>query len=396
MMLAPWQLLPRGKGSDVSDRPASLGALLRETPPDRLCEAVVEHLRAHFAAGRVEILLSDLTMSALWPVVDGDDSVGGPLEIRCFGSQQPVVEAVPAGPTRVLLPLTVWGDRLGVLRVETAQPASRELTGDLACVADELAVALRSADAYTDRYRRVRRRERLTMAAELQWDLLPGHSFSGERFRLAGALEPAYAMFGDHYDWSVTGERLTLTVLNGQGDGIEAALLSTVAVNAMRNARRSGANIVEQAELASDAIYSRYGGKEHVSTLLLEIDLVGGAVEAVDAGSPRALIAQSGDIHTVALDQQLPLGMFGDSRYDTQKFQLTPTDRLLVVSDGMHAAAPAGRPPYGESAMLTAIRRTRLQPPTEAVGTVVRALREYHAGSDLEDDAVIVCLDWLR
>ena len=43
-----------------------------------------------------------------------------------------------------------------------------------------------------------------------------------------------------------------------------------------------------------------------------------------------------------------------------------------------------------------ALRRTRLQPPTEAVGTVVRALREYHAGTDLEDDAVIVCLDWFR
>ncbi len=379
----------------MSDRPASLGELLRATPPDRLGEAVVAHLREHYAAGRVEILLSDLTMSALWPVIDPDGSTGGALEQRCFGSQQPVIEAPPAGPTRVLLPLTVWGDRLGVLRVEIIQPDGRDLPGELTGIADDLATALRTADVYTDRYRRVRRRQRLTMAAELQWDLLPGHSLSGERFRLAGALEPAYAMFGDHYDWAVTGERLTLTVLNGHGDGIDAALLTTVAVNAMRNARRSGANIVEQAELASDAVYSRYGGKEHVATLLLEIDLTGGGVEAVDAGSPRAMIAQNGDIRIVALEQQLPLGMFGDGRYETQKFQLSPTDRLLVVSDGMHAAAPGGRPAYGDSALLTAIRRTRLQPPTEAVGTVVRALREYHAGTDLEDDAVIVCLDWL-
>ncbi len=380
----------------MSDRSASLGMLLRATPPDRLGEAVITHLREHFAAGRVEILLSDLTMSALWPLVDPDSAAGGSLEQRCFGSQQPVVEAAPAGPTRVLLPLTVWGDRLGVLRVETSRPGSRELTGDLAGIADELAVALHSANAFTDRYRRVRRRERLTMAAELQWDLLPGRSLRSEQFQLAGALVPAYAMFGDHYDWSVTGEKLTLTVLNGSGDGIEAALLSTVAVNAMRNARRSGANIVEQAELASDAVYSRYGGKEHVATLLLEIDLAGGAVEAVDAGSPRAMIAQNGDIRTVELDQQLPLGMFADSRYETQRFRLAPADRLLVVSDGVHAAAPPGRPAYGQSGLPAAIRRTRLQPPTEAVGTVVRALREYHAGTDLEDDAVIVCLDWLR
>jgi serine phosphatase RsbU (regulator of sigma subunit) len=203
-------------------------------------------------------------------------------------------------------------------------------------------------------------------------------------------------MYGDHYDWAVTGDRLTVTVLNGHGDGIEAALLTTVAVNAMRNARRSGAGIVEQAELASDAIYSRYGGLAYLATLLLEVDLRAGAVAAVDAGSPRALIAQNGEIRPVTLDQQLPLGMFDDGRYEIQRFDLATGDRLLVVSDGVHAAAPGGRPPYGNSALLTALRRTRLQPPTEAVGTVIRGLREYHAGLEAEDDAVVVCLDWLR
>jgi serine phosphatase RsbU (regulator of sigma subunit) len=394
-----------GKEDRVTTRPASVGSLLRAAPPDRLPEVVAEHLRAFFPVTRTEILLSDLAMSSLWPVLDVEAPAGGQSELRVFGSQEPLVEDAPGGLTRVILPLSVWGDRLGVLRVELAEPAAREtaepaaardLVDELTLLADELAIALRAADKDTDRYQRVSRRQRLTMAAELQWALLPGRSLGGERFKLAGRLEPAYAMYGDHYDWAVTGDRLTLTVLNGDGDGIDAALLSTIAVNAMRNARRSGANIVEQAELASDAVYSRYGGTLHVATLLLEIDLTDGAVEAVDAGSPRALIAHDGEIRPVRLEQQLPLGMFGDSRYETQKFQLEPGDRLLVVSDGVHAAAPAGRAPYGDSAMLSALRRTRLQPPAEAVGTVMRALRDYHAGVDQEDDAVIVCLDWQR
>ncbi len=62
----------------------------------------------------------------------------------------------------------------------------------------------------------------------------------------------------------------------------------------------------------------------------------------------------------------------------------------------MHAAAPGGRPPYGESGLLSALRRTRLQPATETVGTVMRSLREYHAGRDPDDEAVTVCLDWRR
>ena len=45
----------------MSDQPAPLGSLLRAAPPDRLPEVAAEHLRRHFSAGPVEVLLPDLT-----------------------------------------------------------------------------------------------------------------------------------------------------------------------------------------------------------------------------------------------------------------------------------------------------------------------------------------------
>ena len=379
----------------LSDRPTPVGGQLRAAPPDRLPEVVAEHLRREYAADRVEVLIGDLTLTGLWPLLDPTGPAGNTLALRCLGSQRPVIDIAP-DVSSAYLPLTIWGERLGVLILRTSLLPGPELTDELSAIADELALALRAADLVTDRYRQAGRRQRLTMAAELQWELLPGRSLGDSRFLVAGQLQPAYAVFGDHFDWTLIGDRLTLTVLNGHGDGLDAAVLTTVAVNAMRNARRSGANIVEQAELASDAVYARYGGAAHAATLLLEIDLVGGRVEAVDAGSPRAVIAREREIRPVTLEQQLPLGMFGETRYETQRFLLAPADRLLVVSDGVHAATPTGRAPYGESALLTALRRTRLQPATEAVGTVMRGLREYHAGADPDDDAVAVCFDWRR
>ncbi|MFG2052282.1 PP2C family protein-serine/threonine phosphatase [Micromonospora sp. NPDC048935] len=381
------------------DPPEVVSRALREAPPDQLAEAADQAIRSTLGALRTDVFVADYRISGLWPLLDPDLPAAGFLAChtvaqRCFSSQQPVRDAAGEGPCRLYLPLTVWGERLGVLLVELPAVPNPTITGQATDIAAALAVAMRAADRGTDRYRRARRRERLTMAAEMQWDLLPGRSVANQAFQLAGQLEPAYTVGGDHFDWSLDGDRLTVTALNGEGSGLAASMLTAVAVNAMRNARRSGGGLVEQAELASDTVFYQHRGRRYVATLLLEVDTRTGRVRAVDAGSPHLLRMRGATVESIKLDQQLPLGMFAETRYEVQELQLVPGDRLVVVSDGVWAAEPPGQEPYGERMMARSLRATRLQPAAEAVGTVMRELHAYHADSDLRDDAVVVCLDW--
>ncbi|SCG67867.1 PP2C family protein-serine/threonine phosphatase [Micromonospora halophytica] len=384
----------------MPDVPAAVSRALRGAPPDQLVETTDRALRSMLAASRVEVFLADYRISGLWPVLGTQLPEAGFLACagvaqRCFSSQQPVLDARDDGHCRIWVPVTAWGERLGALLVELTAAPDAATVGEVGEVAGELATALRAADRETDRYRRARRRERLSMAAEMQWDLLPGRSVRHEAFLLAGQLEPAYTVGGDHFDWAVDDGRLTLTVLNGTGTGIAASLLTALTVNAMRNARRSGGGLVEQAELASDTIFYQHRGRRHVATLLLAVETATGRVRAVDAGSPHLLRVRGGTVTPIELERQLPLGMFAETRYAVQEFDLVPGDRLFVVSDGVYAAQPGGQEAYGERAMARSMRSTRLQPATEAVGTVMRELFAYHAETDLRDDAVVVCLDWL-
>ncbi|WP_341715717.1 PP2C family protein-serine/threonine phosphatase [Micromonospora sp. FIMYZ51] len=383
----------------MADAPTGVSRALREAPPDRVVEAADLAIRSVLGASGTALFIADYRISGLWPVLDSRQPVAGGkadqvLVQRCFSSQQPVRESDEDSRCRLYLPVSVWGERLGVLVVELPEAPGDEVVRRAADIAGEVAMALRAADRETDRYRRARRQERLSMAAELQWELLPGRSVSDGTFHLAGQLEPAYTVGGDHFDWSLDDGRLTVTVLNGDGIGLAAALLTAVTVNAMRNARRSGGSLVEQAELASDTIYYQHRGHRHVATVLLELDCATGRVRAVDAGSPHVMRVRGGTVSRVALEQQLPLGMFAETRYDLQEFDLDPGDRLFVVSDGVWGADPTGRESYGERAMARSMRATRLQPPTEAIGTVMRELQAFHADADLRDDAVVVCLDW--
>jgi hypothetical protein len=62
----------------------------------------------------------------------------------------------------------------------------------------------------------------------------------------------------------------------------------------------------------------------------------------------------------------------------------------------VHQAAPDGRESYGERTLASAIRSARRLPPAQAIGAVMRALHDYHGDVELEDDALMVCLDRLR
>ncbi|MGW6540886.1 PP2C family protein-serine/threonine phosphatase [Streptomyces sp. NPDC055051] len=378
---------------------ADIEQALRRAAPHRLVGVVEDALKEHCGVLRVELRLADYGLRTLQLVghVPGSDPsvpIHDSPQGRAFGAQEPYVVR-ESGALRLHLPVTVRGDRLGVLTAELPpQGDLRPLLPALAQVCEALGHEILVAERDTDLYVLARRATRLTLAAEMQWQLLPGRSCARPEFALAAHLEPAYAIFGDNYDWSVSDGRLTLTVTNGMGEGIEAALLTNLAISALRNARRAGLPLADQAALADQAVYAQYRGEAFVSVLLLCFDLVTGEVEAVDAGSPRLWRQRGQEVEAIGFEAQLPLGMFEDTVYVPERFAVRPGDRLLFGSDGVYAAvSPAGES-YGDRALARALRGTRLLPPTLVPQAVLRELAVHHGAGPLEDDALVVCLDW--
>lgn len=331
----------------MTNLPAVERALRTAAPHDllhRLRAALVEH----FGARGVELLMADYGLTVLQPVTSLPHtatplSVRTTPEGRAFGSQEPYGQyAVQDGAVDLHLPVTVRGDRLGILTVRLPEAAcTPETVEQLRDVAELLGHEIVVAERDTDVYLQARRANRLTLAAEMQWQLLPARSCARPEFAIGAQLEPAYDIHGDNFDWSSTAETLTLTVTNGMGEGIDAALLTNLAVNALRNARRAGIDIADQAALADQAIYSRYQGREYVSTLLISLDVATGRGHVVDAGSPQLWRYRDRTVERVEFEAQFPLGMFEETPYVAQDFHALPGDRLVFVSDGVYATASA-------------------------------------------------------
>ncbi|WP_461080716.1 PP2C family protein-serine/threonine phosphatase [Streptomyces deserti] len=373
---------------------------LRTAAPHELLDAVRRVLKEQYAAESVELFMADYGLTVLQPVsvlphtlepVSVHNSPAG----RAFGAQEPFVEELSGGQVRVHLPVTVRGDRLGVLSVTL--PGGEHVHGcltELAEIAEVLGHEVIVAERDTDLYLQARRRDRLTLAAEMQWQLLPGRSCSRPEYELGAQLEPAYAIFGDNFDWSATADRLTLYVTNGMGEGTEASLLTNLALNALRNARRAGIPIADQAALADQAVYAHYRGRCHLSVLMFDFDLATGRARVVDAGSPQLLRLRDGTVERVTFEAQLPLGMFEETDYVAQEFHVEPGDRLLFVSDGVYAVASPKGEAYGDAALARAIMSTRLLPAAEVPRAILRELTGHRGRAVPDDDALVVCLDW--
>ena len=120
----------------------------------------------------------------------------------------------------------------------------------------------------------------LSLAAEIQHRLLPG-AFTCEagQFTLAAWLQPAGEIGGDTFDFSLDRDTLHLSMTDAMGHTMEAALLATVLVGGLRNARRRGVDLAEQARLANDALADQAGDEQFVTGLVVRIDLDSGVGE---------------------------------------------------------------------------------------------------------------------
>jgi hypothetical protein len=89
------------------------------------------------------------------------------------------------------MPVTLSGERFGVLEVRLATEPSPGLVAEMERVATALAFALAAAGRATDEVELARRGRPLSLPAEIQWELLPRLALEAPEYAVAGTVEPA-------------------------------------------------------------------------------------------------------------------------------------------------------------------------------------------------------------
>ncbi|MGY1724800.1 PP2C family protein-serine/threonine phosphatase [Blastococcus sp. SYSU DS0533] len=387
-----------------SAAPDPLRSLLRSShhlPADQLGTAVSRHAVGLGARAAV-VYLADYEQLSLVPLAGTgvpprnrltvDGSVGGLAFRRVEVTRSPGHDDVSV---RLWLPLLDGAERVGVLELVFDADPPAEQDDERRAFAALVAELCVTRDAYSDVFARLRRTRPMSVAAEIQWELVPPLTFGTERIVISAALEPCYDIGGDTFDYAVSGPVADLMVLDAVGHGLPAALLATVAVGAYRSARRQGGSLPGTSAAMNAAIAGQFSGSQFATALLTRLDLESGRLSWVNAGHGVPLVVRDGVLLPAhPCRPALPLGLQQGPAH-TCELQLRPGDRVLLHTDGItEARSPAGEF-FGEERLADFVVRaeTAGEPPPETLRRLMRSVMEHQAGR-LQDDATIVLVEW--
>lgn len=356
-------------------------------------------------AKRAQVYVVDYDQVLLVPLTDpgghGDTAcepvyVDGTLGGRAYSD---VRQYVGSGTT-VWSPLLDGTDRLGV--VELAFPdavgADPELLATCQDLAGLLAQLVVTRSLYGDAIERARRRAPITVPAELQWRLLPPLTYVSPAVSVAGALAPTNEVAGDSFDYAINGDTAHVALFDAMGHGLEATLLSAVAMASLRNARRTGLGLglVDTVHAVERELAAHFGADTFVTAIIGELDTRDGHWHWVACGQVPALLIRDGRV-VKALDSPIgpPLGLGLLEEIEVGEERLEPGDRLLLYTDGVIEARDAEGEFFGAERLADFVTRQEAagRPAAETLRRLNLAVLDYQGGR-LQDDATTVLIEW--
>ncbi|WP_256259529.1 PP2C family protein-serine/threonine phosphatase [Streptomyces mirabilis] len=380
-----------------------LGLLLdraRLMPPQLIAPLIAEELEG--IGGRdVSILLQDYAQEVLVPLAGSKLHVGQPEPMadspagRAFLSADVVEVPQARGGVRMYLPLLDGSDQVGVmaLTLDAVGDDDRRLLRRLAGLVADMVV---TKNAYTDLFFLARRREPMSVSAEIQWSLLPPLTMTVPQVAVAGMLEPAYRVAGDSFDYALNGNILHMAVIDAMGHGLDAAAMATIAIGAYRHARRVFVSLAEKYAFMDDAISRQFGPDHFVTAQLMHINIATGELELVNAGHPAPLLIREGRVERqLESATTLPVG-FGGEEPRIREHLLQPGDRVLCYTDGIIEEHVTGGEPFGEERLIHCVNRLG-EEPSQGVRADLRQLShtlKRERGGHTSDDATLFMIEW--
>jgi sigma-B regulation protein RsbU (phosphoserine phosphatase) len=233
--------------------------------------------------------------------------------------------------------------------------------------------------------------EDLKLAARIQGTLLPRQHFTSDGWQASYHYQPAGVVSGDYCDLvSAADGSLYFMLGDVSGKGIAAAMVMTQLHAMFRTLISVGLPLRQLTEHAS-RVFCESTLPNHYATLVCGRADLSGEVEICNAGHLPPLVVRGGDVSVIEATG-LPIGMFCNEQFTSNRVRLSRGDTLLLYTDGLSEAQNGDGEEYGRERLLLLVGECVAHAPDELVATCVKDLSAFRAGTAGTDDLTLMAI----
>lgn len=357
---------------------------------------------AELGARDVVVYLVDFGQTVLEPLPDDSthaelsksEPVATSMAGRAFVDQK-AVSAERDDGLRVWVPILEGSDRTGVIAVTLGEGGGDRLQGceELGLLAGYLIAAQARC---TDVYNLYRRRRSMSLAASMQWDILPPLVLRAGPVSVAGLVEPAYEVGGDCFDYAANGACFDFSVMDAMGHGVRSAVIASLAVGCYRHGRRESLSLEAMHDELASTLEAHIEKPAFATGILGRLATDSGTFTWTNAGHPLPLLVRDGRVvQEMDCPPSPPWGLLpGPATVATTELQ--PGDSVLVYTDGVTGVRDGEGGELGVDRLIDLTERCASDqlPPEEIVRRLVNTVLEHRGGEELLDDATVLMVRW--
>lgn len=240
---------------------------------------------------------------------------------------------------------------------------------------------------------RIRLRESLQVAMEVQKNLLPQEPPDIDGLDVAGHSTYCDETGGDYYDYlhieGLDDCCAALAIGDVVGHGVAAAMLMATARGILRSRCHKPGSLGELLTHLNDLLVDDTGGERFMTMLLVVLDAQHRTLSWASAGHGPPMVYKAGEDRFLELaGGGIPLGLFGAKPYETYETEtLDKGDVIVLSTDGIWEAKRTDGEFYGME-RLQMIVRTNAGKSADEIAEAIRSDHAEQCGEHCHDDDV--------
>jgi phosphoserine phosphatase RsbU/P len=277
------------------------------------------------------------------------------------------------------------GEAMGVLYVDS-RFASRDISGVskdiLRAIATQAAQLIENARLVQAEEAGRRYQQELSIAASIQQRLLAVTLPEVPFARVNGRNLPCKDIGGDFFEAVNTPDGLAIVVADVSGKGVPAAILASTLQGMVYSHLISGMPLTDIVAAVNRFFTYKHIGEKYATMIIARLT-PDGDLEYVNCGHVPPVWICGKEVLRPS-HGNLPVGLLADATYSSDRCQLRPGDRVILVTDGVTEAENA----HGD--MFESERLEDVAGKSASMDDVFAAVADFCGGTPLNDDCTVV------